>query len=260
LFHVKRRLLTTAGLGVVAVLTFAVAGCGEKANTSTGGGTTGGGAPPPAAQDAPGTLAKAAATVSRTSFKVTGKIGADGTMNGVMDPQKKLGEFTMNISAAGQKMTAQMRLVGGETYMKITIPGSPLPGFDGKKWLHISAGKAGPASLSTFDASKIAATLEHATKVERVNDTTYKGTIDATKSAEALGQKKEALAVLGDKAKAIPFEATVDGQGRLSRFKLDMPAVGGEPAQTLDFTYSDFGTPVDVKAPPASEVAEGPGR
>jgi len=253
---VKSRRLTTIGLGIVAALSFATAGCAGTTTTTAGtpGGDNGG-----AAKDPTVALSQAAAELGKTSFAIKMLVGTAGQLTGAMDPQKKQGHFTLDMTSSGSSIKMESRMVDGEMYIKITMPDSPLPGMDGKKWTRVTAGKAAGAMSSQLDASKIAQSLEHAASVERVGDKGFKGTIDITKATESLSLKSKDLGALGEKAKAVPFEATVDDKGRLAHYKINMPAIGGDPAQALDITYSDFGTKVDVTAPPASEVIEKPG-
>ena len=65
--------------------------------------------------------------------------------------------------------------------------------------------------------------------------------------------------VLGERAAAVPFTATVDAQGRLVRYRIEL---SGEPGKTsaLDLTYADFGLPVSAEKPAAGLIGEDPPR
>ena len=61
------------------------------------------------------------------------------------------------------------------------------------------------------------------------------------------------LKALGEKAKAVPFEATVDGQGRLTSAVVKVPAAGRTKASRYEITYADYGTTASPAAPAADE-------
>jgi hypothetical protein len=83
----------------------------------------------------------------------------------------------------------------------------------------------------------------------------FTGVIDGTKRP---GQAGTSAAVFGDAWKALPFEATVDERGHLTSITTHVPAVASMPATTSKVTLSDFGKPVTITAPPASQVKELP--
>jgi hypothetical protein len=56
----------------------------------------------------------------------------------------------------------------------------------------------------------------------------------------------------------VPFTAGLDDQGRLSALTIQLPAANGQPSQTLEVLYTDYGTPVNVQRPAASEITEAP--
>ena len=68
---------------------------------------------------------------------------------------------------------------------------------------------------------------------------------------KAEGVNAAAAALLGDGARAVPFTATVDPQGRLTSFEIDMSGINSA-AGKMTTTYSDFGT--------AGRRAASPGR
>ncbi len=52
--------------------------------------------------------------------------------------------------------------------------------------------------------------------------------------------------------------ATLDGQGRITKIVVKIPALGVVPAADLTTTYSNWGTKVDATAPPANQTVEAP--
>jgi hypothetical protein len=226
------------------------AGTGTSAGTEKGTGT-GTGVEAPAEKDAAAALAGAVAVLQRDTFKTAVNLGDQGTMTGMADPANKNAEFIMVSTAAGAQGFTTLRVVGGVTYIKIYLKESAgLPGFDGKKWRKLeSSGATG--TLGNFDATEMTKSLESATGVEWVDDDTVKGTIDLAKSAEQLGMGTEVLGKLS--STKLPFQADIDDE-RLVAYRFTMPAVGSQAAYEFDMRYSDFGTPVDIEAPPAKDV------
>jgi hypothetical protein len=91
------------------------------------------------------------------------------------------------------------------------------------------------------------------TQVRQDGPGRFTGTLDATKSPSANPRSVQAL---GAKAKAVPFTAEVDAEGRLIGLTLQMDAVQpGLPA--MKARYSDFGTPVAVSKP-AGRIVKAP--
>ncbi len=255
----NKRGMAYSGLGVLVAATLALTGCGpaKESGTVAGGGGTGATAEKPASA----VLAAASTKLNGDTFKVTMKaVEPDNagtvTMTGVTDPAKRLSELTMTIANDGQSMKVEMRMLGTKAYLKMSgIPGMGNSGM----WYSLNVGqKLQGLDLSSMDVSKMAGTLEQAQGVQRVDAHTYKGTLDLAKQGDKLGVSKEDLARLS--VSTLPFTATVDDQGRLVHMLYDLPAAGANKAQKVDLTFSDFGVPVNVTAPPADQVTTMPGQ
>jgi hypothetical protein len=79
----------------------------------------------------------------------------------------------------------------------------------------------------------------------------FAGTTDLTQQGESEIVDPARLKALGARAKAVPFEATVDGQGRLTSTLVRVPAAGKQKAFVYEVTYSDFGRAPTPTAPAA---------
>ncbi len=238
--------MTRGGLALTLAVALAMSGCG-------GDGEAGGGAKPAdAPKDAAAALASAGSKIQEQSYKSVIDMGAAGTIDGVMDPKRKTGEFVMSAESEGTKVKTETRIVDGVNYMKMTIPGADIPGMDGKTWRKMS-GTGGPGTLGSYDPTDTVKALEAAAEVKWAGDNAVTGNIDLAKAGQQLGMGA------GDAAKlpvaTVPFEAAFDGEGRLTKYTLTIPAIGSEPATKMTMTYSDFGTPVDVQAPTGAELA-----
>ena len=158
------------------------------------------------------------------------------------------------LKTMGQSL--ETRVVGGTTYTK--LPAGAARG--GKTWL--KAGSAGSTS-GLSDPTQAFQVLGDSlgsvkdlgsARVGGVATTHYSTVVDlskATSGSSALAPAKE----LG--VTKIPLQIWVDQQGRprqISESFSGKSAEAGTVALKLTLTYTDFGVPVKVTAPPASQV------
>jgi len=259
---VKIRQSAAAGLGLVAALAFAVAGCTDTAGSPTvnqTGTPSATGSPDTGSAEAATALAQAAAKLSESSFKLTTTAGPANSVTGVMDPPRKLGQTTLNTTVQNTTVTIESVMTGEDVYLKI----SGLPEGLSSKWLHVDVNRLSPDSQlgftpGEFDPASTERLLKSAGNVQRMGDNGFVGTLDLTKVAGVATLGNKAVVSLGNEATKVPFEATTDDQGRLVAMKINMPAAAGQPARTIDTRYSDFGTPVTIQSPPAAEIVEAP--
>jgi hypothetical protein len=250
---VQSRRLATLSVSILAALSFSAAACNV---TGSGGATA---SPTPSATpavDAKEALSKAATELGRTSYRVNLTVGpASGT--GALDPAAQQGQTSMSVFAGSTTLKVDTVLVGADMWVKLGgVPGVP------DKWLHLDTSRLPessglgirPGQLDPAGADKL---IDAIATVEPVGPDQYRGTIDLTRASDSPAVDKATLDALGDRAKAVPFEATLDAQGRLTNLKLDLGQIEGVPAK-VDVRYSDFGTAVSVTRPPAADVVEAP--
>lgn len=242
----RRRTLTTGILTATAVL--ALTACTDtkqrESRTST---------PPtktPAAQ-----LADAAGRLKNDTFKMTMIVKIDTTdarLDGAMDPTKKIGAFTATTKRNGGTSVIEWRILGNVVYLKSNAPS--LPGAKDKPWRRINQAESGSLAEG-FDGAKMANPLTHATNLQRTSARHFTGTFDTAAVARALSLPTPDNSSSAAPATTVAFTADLDDQGRLTRYHLDVPRTKGG-TYPLDLTYSDFGTPVIVQAPPADQIAD----
>lgn len=255
----SRRMTAVVGLTLAAALTFSATGCKKD---ETGTGQNGPGTAATATADPAAMLANSAVALNKDSFKINCDLSI-GTVTGSMDTPNKTGVMTMKISTGGTTMDMDMRLLGTDLYMKMNTAGKSVPGFDSSKWIHLDMTRL-PANNSLgfkpgeMDPAGAAKFLNAVATAESGANGTIKGTMDLTKAVGAAGVDKNSLSLLGEDAKKVPFEATLDDQGRLTKLVVDMPKMGTVDAYKAVTTYSDFGTTVTVAKPRASEIVEAP--
>lgn len=248
------KIIKRAALGVafVAALAF-VAGC-QGSKSTPGGGDAGGTVTKDASQELIDAIKKA----NETSYSFSMTLGSLGEMTGAVDPANKAVKAGMAIEQEGTGFSFDMIVVSTDLYMKMDLGGIAMPGMPAGKYMHLDASKV--TSMEKFglkdleDPTQAAALMESLVSVEKTGDGTFKGTIDVTK-IETLQDEVEDL---GDKAKSIPFEATVDGEGRLTQMTMTLPAGDATPEMEIELKYFDFGEATKITKPADSEVVEAP--
>ncbi|MFG3707410.1 hypothetical protein ACGF7U_22165 [Micromonospora sp. NPDC047670] len=244
------RRLATTGVAIVAALSLGLTGCGTKtdAGTPAGNGTGAAPATSSAPADARAELSAAAQKLNQQSVRMKLK-SAVINGSGVMDPATKTGDMTMKMGTGG---TFRVLMLGDDAYLKISgMPGMP------KKWMHMDATKLGESGqlnlMPEGDPGGAKQMIDSVVDVEKTGAGTFAGTLDYTRTKA----NDESIKALGDKAKAVPFTAKVDDQNRLVEFVIDT-SVLHEALGKMTTTYSDFGAPVSVRKPAASETQEAP--
>jgi hypothetical protein len=209
------------------------------------------------------------------------------TGDGVIDFDTRDSALTMHFPGVGSEPAGSIEtlLVDGHAYMK--MPNAVLGGLlGGGKWFEMpNLGDANSAlpGLGQSDPSQFLAYLEGVSAgvkkvgsetIRGVDTTHYSASIDLRK-AEARADVPESLRdemkhLFGDSngpAATVPADVWVDNDGLARRIELqldfgDLAPVDAEagdlPTMTISMDLYDFGVPVHVEAPPASEVAELP--
>ncbi|MEU1601814.1 hypothetical protein [Micromonospora matsumotoense] len=251
----KHPKLAAATAALVVLVT--AAGC-----TSDGGAGSAPTAGPSASGPAPtaptAVLAAAAQRVDQQSYRLSLGDGAGGDSTTlVWDPRARRGLETTTLAVANGKVVIERLATGTDVYVKVTAPDRRVPVWDGRTWWHLGTAEAAAAKRTGLDNTRLASTLGAATEVRATGDRAYAGTLDLRRSTEVLGDGLGG--VLGERAAAVPFTATVDAQGRLVRYRIEL---SGEPGKTsaLDLTYADFGLPVSAEKPAAGLIGEDPPR
>jgi hypothetical protein len=257
----RTRRLTGLGLGVLAAVAIALAGCADNSATP---GAAASGAPTPATSSgaaadpaAASQLGSAAAALGNTSFKVTLTNGPGVNLTAQVDPVGSKGTGTLTLSGTNANLELKTLLVGQDLYVQ--IPGITKAGT----WTHVDVSRL-PAGANVglrpgqIDPANTAKLLTSTTNVQMVDSRSYKGTLDLTKAVGLTGVDQVTVDSWGTAASQVPFTAGLDDQGRLSELTIQLPAVNGKASPPLDVLYTDYGTPVTADKPAASEIVEAP--
>jgi hypothetical protein len=251
----KTRRLAIAGAAVAAII--GVAGCGPKDQATSGAtpaaGASGAAAATTAPADPKSEFEAAVAQVGDSPVKIKMSMVGGITMTGGIDAQGRKADITMDLGPSGGM---DMRQVGTDLYVKAKGQVAATVGGKSGKWMHIDTAKVPESSalnVQNNDPKITAKILAASTDVQKTGDKAFAGKVDLTKSPTFKASSAAAMGSIADKLKAVPFTAKLDSQGRLSSIVFDLEAIApGAGKMTTD--YSDFGTPVVAKAPPASEV------
>lgn len=218
------------------------------------------------------------------------ELSADEFYPAVMDAMREAETFsfetTSDSAGQAQTMTGQARFGGDGVEMKASGSGaqsmemilidkamymkSPELGM-GDKWLKIDL--SDPSSLFgmigkatdpevMFKAMEAPKELElvGAEDVDGVEANHYRITLDPTRYLKAMEFPAAMADMMPDE---LVTEMWVDADNLPRKFTqtMEIPAAGGgkPTTTTTEGTYSDFGTDVEIEAPPSSEVTEAPG-
>ena len=265
--------------GACAVL-FALSGCGGGDDTAEPSRTTSAATPASSSPAAPAgttsgqqlftalTAAMAEAGTATVDLTITTgpqTISGDGVYR-LGDAGEVAADLTMTVPGQGEM---RMILLGAEMYLK--LPASLAQ--PGRPWVKITPGGTDPISQALgpiaeqlrggVDPADGLAIIQGATTVERtgtetvdgVETSVYSATMDLAKAAQYaegdLKQQYEQLAAAG--VETLDFTLWVDGDDLLRKFQTVVPTPQGDVEAAG--TYSEWGEPVTIEAPPQDEIA-----
>ena len=276
---------TTAGpvlCASLAALALAAAGCSSSTGSnsySSSGSSGSGGSSSSATQQSPTQLVQAA--YAKTSAAKSAKVAMSGnvggqtlTGNGVISFADKTSELTITTTQG----SIESRTVGGVTYSKLPAQLASVL-HNNKPWIKVdnaSAGKLGsslpqPGDFSAYLQGISSSVTKVGTSTVRGTATThYKAQVDLDKVAAAsTDAQKQAITALekANGTKTFPVEVWLDKDGLVRRVRTSVPlpkasstgaSSGSSSSQNAVVTveYYDFGTAVNVSAPPASQVTD----
>ena len=252
----KIRRLAIAGVAVFAAAGL-MAGCASKNGT--------GASASPSAKPSPTVAGKAALQASTKSLATSSynftikSAGLTGT--GAADPTNKMAKATASGTMNGMSLKVDFIQVGNDLYAKLDLgPLGNQLGVQTDKYYHADATKLGDTTILPFGDTgqpvDAAGLLSGVNDVQSTDGKHFTGTIDATKMTGDFAPDSDALQKAGDKAKSIPFTATLDDQGRLTDLNVNGSSI--DPALGIEVTVSDYGSAASISKPDSSQVVEAP--
>jgi hypothetical protein len=246
----------TKRLAAVAALLI-LAGCGQVTETEQ----------PPAPTPAE-TLRKGVPTTAADIFHYAISDGSKAA-SGIVDTANKTltTDFNEKIPDAGFTLTMRFLVVGDDSWAKISFGSAPaglgLPKLP-KKWMKLDTKKLGAEAEKDLtyadqtDPGYIGTLVAAAAGLTEKSPGRFSGTVDLTQATEAEIVDTATLTALGEKAKTVPFEASLDAKGRISTATVKVPAAGKVKAMTYEVSYDQYGSAEGVPAPTGSAQVAAP--
>jgi hypothetical protein len=207
-----------------------------------------------------------ASTKGLAEGNFTFTIAADSmTGKGTFHKPSNSAQMTMTMGDEDFTIDFDLIQIQPDTWVKVDLGDlfAGVPGMEAikDKYQHLDAAKAKDAkNLDAFkdgaDPADAAGLFEGLADVQKTGEGSYSGTFDITSVKDSVAADEDMLKALGDQAKAIPFTAELDAEGRLSELVMSVPAAGETKAQDIKVTYGDYGTATAVQKPPAGQVIE----
>ena len=199
---------------------------------------------------------------STGSFRFTIE-GGEAPSSGEIDASRqsyRVG-FRYREPKAGFTLLSDYLVVKQQSWIKIRFTGTEgltgLPRLP-KKWMLIDPAKVKTDDVpvaydNETDPGEAGAVLRAIVDVTQTGAGHFAGTTDLTQQGDAEIVDAARLRALGEKARAVPFEATVDSAGRLTSTVVRIPATGKTKASRYAITYAGYGTTPTPAAPPADK-------
>lgn len=209
------------------------------------------------------TLIKSLPDVTTGSFHFVVK-GSGMSAVGDLDADRRSYRFDLAYREPqfGFTLHSDFLVVEEQTWIKMRFTGAEgltgLPKLP-KKWMLIDPAKIKNAKDVPlgYDAKTepggAGVVLQGIVDVRQSGAGEFAGTTDLTGQGDSKIVDPEQLAALGERAKALPFEAGIDDQGRLISTVVRIPAAGKHKATKYEVTYSNYGKAPAPAAPAADQ-------
>jgi hypothetical protein len=239
-----RRML--AGMGVAVVSVALVAGCGGDKPKKQ--------AAPAAASDPRQVLIEAAGRVAQGRFQVIAEEEPTTSRTAVLvDPASAKAVAGAIVQVGGGTGSASFRQIGDRLWAQLDL--SSLGMAHPKDWMRVDPAKVSDRKeMRIFDPEDPTGALAVIRRAQTVEgkDGKFTGTADLSELTQDHLYRRLVVDgdAMGDLVKKAPFEAVVDGNGRLTSITVTGPgADGGEPYRTR-MKYGQFGAQFTVSEPP----------
>ncbi len=206
-------------------------------------------------------LTAALVMLNAKGYDVSVKVGTSTTGKVSVNPSQQAAQevFTDDGSSAGRPSTFSVVQISSSIWVKMDSgQGWSHFGLDPGKWLLLEQSKmTAPNSKQFFDLSGpdalgLTGMMTKTAGVKAIDATHLSGTVDLTAAIGVNRPDKESLKRAGDTAKAVPFTAVLDNQGRLAELTINGDGISTD--LTKSFTFSNYGSPSAITKPPAADV------
>ncbi|GGQ41073.1 hypothetical protein [Couchioplanes azureus] len=235
-------------------------------------------------------LVASTAGLKAGNYSFTATLPGDSTAKGTMHTPSKTASLDFDTVQEGTKGKIQFRIAEPVRYVKMTMDMSEatkqaeslaalgddpqsakvveslkamIELFSGKNWLKLDAAKVTnddfKVGIEDPDLTGAAGLFGGIATAER-KGSVITGTLDATVVKDDSHLLGTSVFKGADpaQAKAIPYEATLDDDGRLTKLVLDVPKTTDAPAGKVTVEVSGYGAAAKQDAPPAAETKDAP--
>ncbi len=261
----KTRMKQAYGVGVLVALALGMGACQIGTNTATASNPANPSSPSPSASPSPlapaDALTAAVNKLATASYNVKGT-GGDLSATGAVNTTAKTAFLNLSTPiGSGQTLKMDTVLIDGAIYLKMDagIANSSMH-LNPKAWMLIDPAKVHEDVALPLDTADLTDPLDidglnqGVISVTRTDPTHYAGTIDLTQTGGVSSPDPDDLTKAGAKAKAVPFTATLDSQGRLVTFSVN----GAKISKALQFglVFSHYGAATAAVKPAAKSIVK----
>ncbi|MFG1887324.1 hypothetical protein ACGFIR_05560 [Micromonospora sp. NPDC049051] len=193
--------------------------------------------------------------------------GAGLSGKGLVHKPSNSAQFSMKFDDESGSMSMSMELIYIEPDSWVMLDlgelGAMIPGAEKwkGKYQHLDQSKVkGAGELSRYmeevDPAGSAKLTKGITEVQKTAEGSYTGKLDVSAADDAATLDADLVKALGAQAKALPFTAKLDAEGRLTELVISVPAAGETKAHDIKVTYADYGNATAAQKPPADKVVE----
>ncbi|TWJ23995.1 hypothetical protein JD76_04141 [Micromonospora endolithica] len=192
--------------------------------------------------------------------------GAGLTGKGLVHKPSNSVQFDLTFDdGSGSTMGMEMIMIESDSWVKMDLgelaDSVPAMAKLKDKYQHIDKTKikdsdALAVDLENPDPAGADALFKSITDVQETGKGTYAGKLDVSGVTDSGAIDSDVIKSLGDQAKALPFTAKLDDQGRLAELTMPIPAAGETKAHEIKVTYADYGKATGAQKPPADKVIE----
>ncbi|MER7415323.1 hypothetical protein ABT346_00815 [Micromonospora peucetia] len=192
--------------------------------------------------------------------------GAGLTGKGLVHKPSNSAQFSMKFDdGSGTSMGMELIFIEPDSWVMLDLGelGAMIPGAEKTKgkYQHLDQSKVkGAGELSRYmeevDPAGSAKLTKGITEVQKTAEGSYTGKLDVSAAGDAATLDADIVKALGAQAKALPFTAKLDAQGRLTELVISVPAAGETKAHDIKVTYADYGSATAAQKPAADKVIE----
>ncbi|MEU4240293.1 hypothetical protein [Actinoplanes sp. NPDC026619] len=232
---------------IAGLLGLGLTGCADSTNTS---GADGAGATTATSAPADAKTALLASTKELKTGNYAFAVASPGASgSGLVHLPSKSAKLSLGVESEQIKMKFEIVLADSDRWARMstgTKKSLLAEGESADTWFHFDSSKLDKDTdlgidVDDPDVVDIDAMLPAVTDVKG-DGKTFTGTLDGTKvtSADAF-LDADTIKQMGAAAAKLPFTATVDDQGRITKLEIDAPVAGDTAAGKWTFTISGYG-------------------